>query len=50
MIVPFNVNQVVTADASVVIQVFQTSGSNISVNTGADFSHLNIRKVADYLG
>ena len=46
---PFDVTHAVTGgDATVKVRVFQTSGSTMNVNSGADYSQICISKIADY--
>jgi len=47
--IPFNVSQVVTANAQVNIQVFQNSGSSLTIETTEAYTELAITKGGDYL-
>ena len=48
--IPFKLRRTIeTSDAQVVVQVFQNSGSSMTINNGTDYTWMTISKVADYL-
>ena len=48
IIVPFDIDIVVSSDATITVSVFQNSGVTLDVNTTAEYSRLNVTKIADY--
>ena len=49
IVIPFEVNQVVTTDTTVSITVFHNAGATLNVATGSDYTQLSVTKIADYL-
>jgi hypothetical protein len=48
--IPFKLRRTIeTSDAQVVVQVYQNSGSSMTINNGTDYTWMTISKVADYL-
>ena len=48
--IPFKLRRTIeTTDAQVLVQVYQNSGSPMTINNGTDYTWMTVSKVADYL-
>ena len=48
--IPFKIRRTIeSSDAQVTVQVYQNSGSSMTINNGTDYTWMTVSKVADYL-